>query len=414
MNSSKLGVALLVAVLALAGGMFHAGTGSAAGALATQSLDTLTATDLANALAGSGVTVSNATHTGANVAAGTFTGGTGIIGFESGVILSTGDVANVIGPNVDTGIDTENELPGDADLDTLAGFPTEDASVLEFDFVPTGNTVSFRYVFASDEYNDFVNSEFNDVFAFIVNGTNCALVPGTSEPVTINTINDGGPTLGEAPISHPELFINNDFQDGTAPLNTEMDGLTVVLTCTASVTANATNHVKLAIADGSDDELDSNVFLAANSFVVPPPTATPCATATSLGGTATSTATSTPTPAPTLTLSIESVAAQVAACGSPVIVHTATPTASPTAAATATPIVTVPTVIPGTPAVAIDEPPAPTSASGNIAGVIQGPNTGSGGTAPAAAGSDWVAWLALLVGGVAMAATSIGFRRTRS
>jgi hypothetical protein len=406
MKPLRLTFIALVAAVLLAGSFLHPATGSAAG-IVTQSLDSLTATDLANNLAGSGVSVSNVTHTGADVAAGTFTGGAGIIGFDSGVVLSSGDVANVVGPNVDNGISTEHGFPGDADLTTLAGLGTEDASVLEFDIVPTGNLVSFLYVFASDEYNDFVNSEFNDVFGFFINGTNCATVPGTNTPVTINTINDGGPdALGEPPVSHPELFVNNDFQDGSAPLNTEMDGLTVVLTCTATVTPNATNHVKLAIADGSDDELDSDVFIEAQSLVVPTATATARATTTPCG-----TSTSTPTSTATEQITEESAAVQAlaASCGNE-IVRTATPTATSTAASTATSVATVATT--PSPVVA----PATSTATprgGNVGGVIQGPNTGSGGAPRNDASTDWIGWLAALATvGVVAAGSAAVTRRT--
>ena len=95
------------------------------------------------------------------------------IGFDSGVILSSGCVANVVGPNSIDDVTCENGTPGDADLDALAAFPTFDAAVLELDFVPTSDAVVFQYVFASDEYNEYVNTEFNDVFAFLINGANC-------------------------------------------------------------------------------------------------------------------------------------------------------------------------------------------------------------------------------------------------
>ena len=135
--------------------------------------------------------------------------------------------------------------------------------------MPNADKVFFQYVFASDEYNEFVNSPFNDVFAFFINGVNCATVGTPPVPVSINTINNGNP-FGTLPNSHPELYINNDIASGAA-LNTEMDGLTLVLTCQASVTPNATNHIKLAIADASDHILDANVFLRAGSFSTTPP-----------------------------------------------------------------------------------------------------------------------------------------------
>lgn len=240
--------------------------GPARAQLVTTDLSTPTPPDLANALVGTGVTVSNVTYTGAPVAAGTFTGGSGIIGFDAGVILSSGAINNTVGPNVLDNITAVHGTAGDADLTSLSGFATNDASVLEFDFVPDADRVFFRYVFSSDEYNEFVNTSYNDVFAFFVNGTNCAVVG--SQPVSINTINNGNP-LGTNP-TNPGLYLNNDVSDGGGSLNTEMDGLTVVLTCEAGVMPNVTNHMKLAIADASDSILDSNVFIEAGSLTTTP------------------------------------------------------------------------------------------------------------------------------------------------
>lgn len=224
----------------------------------------LTATDLANALVGTGVSISNVVFTGDDAGAGGFSGGTGIIGFEEGIILSSGSVLDVVGPNVLDNVTTEFLTAGDSDLDTLSGFNTHDAVVLEFDFVPDADQLFFTYVFTSDEYNEFVNTQFNDVFAFFVNGANCAIVGG-SDPVSINTINNGNP-YGSPPTSHPELYLNNDLDDGGGTIDTEMDGLTVPLNCASAVNANVTNHIKLAIADASDFQLDSAVFIQAGSL----------------------------------------------------------------------------------------------------------------------------------------------------
>lgn len=224
----------------------------------------LTATDLANALAGTGVSVSNVTFTGDEAGAGGFSGGTGIIGFEEGILLSSGSVLDTVGPNVFDNVTTAFSTNGDSDLDALSGFTTHDAAVLEFDFVPDSGQLFFTYVFASDEYNEYVNTQFNDVFAFFVNGVNCAVVGGTT-PVSINTVNNGNP-YGSPPNSHPELYINNDLTDGGGSIDTEMDGLTVPLNCSSTVTPNVTNHIKLAIADASDFSLDSTVFIQAGSL----------------------------------------------------------------------------------------------------------------------------------------------------
>jgi hypothetical protein len=230
----------------------------------------VTPESIAQSLAGAGVSISNVTYAGTLESSGLFQGGQTIIGFEEGAILSSGWASDVPGPNVDDALSRFLDTGGDPDLDDLSGFETFDKTVLEFDLVPQADTLTFDYVFGSQEYNEYVNTQFNDVFAFFVNdgtGTvNCATVPVTGEPVSINTINGGNP-FGTPPMSHPELYRNNDPNDPGATINTEADGLTVVLTCTASVTPGATNHIKLAIADASDTALDSYVFLRANSFV---------------------------------------------------------------------------------------------------------------------------------------------------
>ena len=225
----------------------------------------VTPTDLVNSLLGSGVTATNITYTGANSAGGLFTGGTGIVGIESGVILSSGTAADVVGPNDSNSQTTDQGTPGDAGLTALAGVPTHDASILEFDFVPQGANLSFTYVFGSEEYNEFVNSGVNDVFAFFLNGQNVAVLPNTTIPVSIDTVNL---------TSNSQFYINNARPTDPSPapgplLDTQMDGLTVALTVQATVNPGVVNHIKLAIADGGDSILDSNVLIQSGSFSAP-------------------------------------------------------------------------------------------------------------------------------------------------
>lgn len=291
--------AILAVALALLG-FTSAAQGTTSTLTVTDMNHGVTAQQLAASIVGSGVAISNVTYTGAANAAGTFSGGTGLTGFDSGIVLGSGSVQStnctagqttaaprssdgrptpgttqscspkgVSGPNEYDGNTTDNSGAGDADLDTLSGKITHDAAVLEFDFVPDATALQFRYVFSSDEYNEYTNSAFNDTFALLVNGANCAIVPGTSNTaVGVNTINGGNP-FGTA-ATHPELFLNNDYGDlapGPYPYYTEMDGLTVPLQCTAPVNPGVTNHLKLAIADASDYVLDSNVFIAGGSVI---------------------------------------------------------------------------------------------------------------------------------------------------
>ena len=258
------------------------------GTLPTVDLNTITPSDLVNTLLGAGATASNIVYSGASIAAGTFSGGTGIIGFESGVILSSGNVATVAGPdNIDDGSTTNNGLPGDADLDALIpGFTTFDATILEFDFECTGvQTIQFQYVFSSEEYNEYVFSSFNDVFGFFLNGTNIAVVPGGgATPVAIDNVNCDNP-YNPPSGNNCNLFRNNDCSDippNTFPcsdIDTEMDGLTLVFTASGTLLPGV-NHIKLAIADAGDQVLDSNVFIKAESFACADPTGACCNRAT--------------------------------------------------------------------------------------------------------------------------------------
>ncbi len=236
-------------------------------------LNTITASDLVNTIVGSGVTTSNIVYTGSPNGAGTFSGFS-TIGIDNGIILSSGNAADAVGPNDSQSKTGALDVPGDPDLDALVSpNATTDASVLSFDFVPTTAQLTFDYVFSSEEYNEYANSSFNDVFAFFVNGTNCALTPDNA-PVSINNINGGNP-LGTDP-QRPELYRDNtvDPVTGVSPFDVQADGMTVDMHCTANVNPGVTNHMKLAIADTSDTSLDSTVFIRAGSVKANhPPTA---------------------------------------------------------------------------------------------------------------------------------------------
>ena len=229
-----------------------------------------------NVLLGNGITVSNITYTGGGSARGFFNGATSNIGLASGVILTTGDIINAPGPNLSGSEGTDNTLNGDPDLDQISGVLTFDACVLEFDFIPLADSVSFRYVFGSEEYPEFVDGVVNDAFGFFISGPgiagpysngakNIAIIPGTTTPVTINDVNNGtndcllGGPLG--PCSNCTYYVDNC--NGTS---VQYDGFTTVLEAKATVVPCQTYHIKLAVADGGDGVWDSGVFLEANSF----------------------------------------------------------------------------------------------------------------------------------------------------
>lgn len=237
---------------------------------------------LLDCLLGPGVSATNVVLNAAPGAAGTFSGGLDILGIGSGVVLSSGNVDSLPGPNKYDDVTTDNGYPGDPDLDGLIpGYQTFDATILEFDFdCPNPQVVSFQYVFASDEYNEWVNSPYNDVFGFFLNGTNIATVPsGCSSPgvpVSINNVNCDNPYAPPGG-SNCNCYRNNDLSDGGPFFDTEMDGLVQVFYATGTIQAG-TNHIKLAVADAGDPVLDSNVMLACQSFncAAAPPTGACC------------------------------------------------------------------------------------------------------------------------------------------
>jgi hypothetical protein len=186
------------------------------------------------------------------------------LGINQGIVLSTGLATSVsTGNNVAGG---NWSTPSNADLYTLTGFPTYDLAQLDFNFVATGDSMTFQFVFGSSEYPEFVGTNFNDVFGFFVSGpgivgpytnsaVNIALVPGTNTIVSINTINaDTNSTLYN---DNSTQAIPNLFCDGyTVPMFASIGNLVV----------GESYHISLAIADASDAMLDSWVFLGGNSF----------------------------------------------------------------------------------------------------------------------------------------------------
>ncbi|MCC5639374.1 PEP-CTERM sorting domain-containing protein [Nostoc sp. CHAB 5844] len=221
---------------------------------------------LVNNILGEGITVSNATYQGASIASGTFTGGLASgIGIENGMILTTGNAKLAVGPNNSESASSNNGLLGDSDLSALiSGVQTFDASVLEFEFTSTTGNLFFNYVFASEEYNEYVNTKYNDVFGFFLDGKNIALIPGTATPVSINTVNGGNPFGSNA--TNPQLFNNNSLEDAGLFYDLQYDGFTNVFSAQFLGLSEGIHRLKIAIADVGDHRYDSAVFIQAGTF----------------------------------------------------------------------------------------------------------------------------------------------------
>jgi len=238
-----------------------------------------------NVLVGGGLTVSNISSVGDPEQFQSFSSAGNNLGLGSGIVLSTYAVTNPadfdgsVATFISSGTPSNFGYPLLEQYVTAPCFnPINDAAVIQFDFVPTGDTLKFRYVFASEEYNEFVCSDYNDVFGFFLSGpnpaggtyvdTNIARVPGSSDIVAINSVNNGSPGSSASfppsciSLSNTAYYVDNDVIDG----GVVFDGFTVVLTAVAPVVPCSTYTIKLSLADACDQGYNSAVFLEAGSF----------------------------------------------------------------------------------------------------------------------------------------------------
>ncbi len=244
MQSLKLSLATMALALA---GLSHAAPIVTA---------TSNATTLANAIGGSGVTISNAQliTNGPNLgnATGLFSGGLGTVGFDAGILLTTGTVDCAAQGNTSNSCGLDGGAPG--------GAGGNDTVALTFDFTSDTGNVFFRYVFASEEYNEYVNQGVNDAFQLLLNGVNIALLPGSGEEVSIDNVN----------CLKNSSFYRNNRANGPAGcaslgLDIQYDGLTTILTATGTGLTGL-NNFEFRIFDRGDNVFDSAVFIQAGSF----------------------------------------------------------------------------------------------------------------------------------------------------
>ena len=218
-----------------------------------------TALQMANTIFGNGTTVVGASYTGPTSSSAIYTNGQlapGVTPSTSGVILGTGDVRSFTqssgDPNRSTQTSTDTSGVNNNSLfNAVAGARTYDAVWLDVDFIPTGDVMTMNFVFSSEEYPEYVNSNFNDILGVWINGQYVPITVGDGT-TAINNIN---------PLTEPNLFKPNTADQ----YNTEMDGFTLTLKLTIPVNPGVVNSIRIGIADVGDAQYDSNVLIAADS-----------------------------------------------------------------------------------------------------------------------------------------------------
>lgn len=219
-----------------------------------------TAIQMAQEIFGDGVTVVSASYSGDNDSSGIYTSGDsvspGATPGDTGVILSTGDAddyTNSSGQenqNTNTSTNTSGQN-NNSQFNTAAGARTYDASYMDIDFIPTGDTMTMQFLFASEEYPEYQNSVYQDFVGVWINGTQVDMTVGNGDidVGNVNTTNN-----------------QNVYLDNTGDTyNTEMDGLTITMTLTIPVTPGVVNSIRIGIADVGDSSYDSSLLIAGDS-----------------------------------------------------------------------------------------------------------------------------------------------------
>lgn len=247
--------------------------GGSATAQYLQVNDNYTAQQLVNTLVdNSCAQISNIQVSGASGvnSFGFFSAGTSGFPFGNGIVLSTGYAASVPGPNGSLLSEGPTSWAGDQDMENALSINnTVNATVLEFDFTPFTDRISFDYIFASEQYLTSITSQnqcnYTDGFAFLIKEAstnnpyqNLAVVPGTDIPVKVNTVRGEG----VCPSANEQYF--GGFNDFNNPIN--FNGQTVILTAQTNVTPGALYHIKLVVADQGNNLYDSAIFLGGGSF----------------------------------------------------------------------------------------------------------------------------------------------------
>jgi uncharacterized repeat protein (TIGR01451 family) len=227
------------------------------------------------------ITSSTGTNYGSVNGIGYFTNTNPTFPLASGLVLSTGNVNNIPGPNTSSLSDGNPQWLGDPQLETIIAAATGEsmssmnATKLEFDFTSQNASMSFNFLFASEEYGLFQCS-FSDAFAFLLTDlesgvtTNLAVVPNTTIPISVVTIRDNefNTSCNSENAQYFDTLFAQPLQNTSA---TNFNGQTKKMTAFSSIIPDHPYHIKLVVADRTDSAFDCAVFIEAGSFSAGPP-----------------------------------------------------------------------------------------------------------------------------------------------
>ena len=222
------------------------------------------------------LSVSNVAFTGHPLSVGAFENKSMYYLLKKGIILSTGRVEDALGPNNANNTGYSMHVPGNDQLERIATGETFDAAILSFDFTPVSDSISFNFIFASEEYPEYVNKQVNDIFAFFLEHiesgkvVNLAVFGNKKETVNVDNINAR---------KNADLYIDNADWDpynimkwvddpgrGELALTYQYDGFTTLMSAGSAVIPFDRYRISFAISDVGDDLFDSAVFLEQGSF----------------------------------------------------------------------------------------------------------------------------------------------------
>lgn len=206
------------------------------------------------------IRIENIQYTGNIHSIGLFTNNCCELSINRGIIISTGNVWDAVGPNILPGCGEYQYFEGDKELETIANGKTFDAAFVEFDFSANSDSISFEYIFASEEYPFYINKGLNDSFAFFVSDLN------TNEKRNLALYGNNPVMVDQTNSSNKSFLKPNNKKNSCLYASLQFNGITEMFTGGMKIIPYKMYHFKICIADVGDGKFDSAIMMRAKSF----------------------------------------------------------------------------------------------------------------------------------------------------